>query len=77
MIKCGGDRYIVIDDQGNKFRANGFRRCECISSRVGEIIVKGLIFIEQGSTSVWFWRNNVKQLQEIILSLENNKKRLK
>ena len=59
-------RFLIEDSSGKLFRANGFRRCQRISERVGAILVKGLKLIEQGSASVWFWRYHPMQLKELI-----------
>lgn len=60
------ERYIVIDSNGTKFRASGFRRCHKISQEIGDLLVKGIPIIEQGCASVWFWRYHPKALKEII-----------
>ena len=68
MLKKGSSeryhRYNVVDGEGRLFRGNGFRRCEKISNRVGTILVDNMSFIEQGSCSVWYWRRNVKKLED-------------
>ncbi len=57
------DRFNVVDDKGERFRGNGFRRCERISHRVGGLIVDNLSRIEQSGRSVWWWRRNVASLE--------------
>ena len=47
---------LVIDNEGENFRGNGFRRC-------GKIICDNIKLIEHGCASVWYWRNNVKKLE--------------
>ena len=59
------DRYMVKDGDGNLFRANGFRRCERISKKVGDVLVKYINIMEQASCSVWYWRYHPSQLEEI------------
>ena len=34
-----GDRYMIVDGNGDQFRGNGFRRCEKITSEQGEWMV--------------------------------------
>jgi len=64
------DRYMVIDSKGVNFRGNGFRRCEKIQGKTGDILVKNIRIIEQGCASVWYWRRHLKELQELSLMLE-------
>ena len=59
------DRYMVVDNKGKNFRGNGFRRCEKISKRVGKTICDNIKIIEHGCVSVWYWRRNVKKLEEL------------
>jgi hypothetical protein len=60
------DRYMVVDSDGNNFRGNGFRRCERIQRKTGDLIVKGIPLIEQGCRSVWGWRRHLKDLERLI-----------
>ncbi len=48
-------RYIVIDNEGNPFRANGFRRIKKISHDRGVWLIKHFKEIEMSSHSVWWW----------------------
>lgn len=50
-------RYIVVDDKGQCFRANGFRRVAKISSRRGTWMVQHFALIKQMKNrySVWHW----------------------
>lgn len=47
------DRFIVVDDKGVPFRANGFRRAKKISGECGAFLVTRMRDIESGSWSVW------------------------
>jgi hypothetical protein len=53
----GHDRHLVVDADGNQFRANGFRRIALISSRRGSWMVRHFAHIErmQYRFSVWHW----------------------
>ena len=59
------NRFMVKNSKGVHFRANGFRRCERISQRVGDILVNNINIMEMGSCSVWYWRHHPQQLQAI------------
>lgn len=53
----GQMRHLVIDSNGAQFRANGFRRCEPVSSDRGTWIVDHMPVIERyrDAYSVWDW----------------------
>ena len=51
------DRHIVNDMQGIPFRAGGFRRCEKVSIKRGEWILKNIKDIAIASCSVWHFKN--------------------
>lgn len=59
------ERFLVEDNKGQLFRANGFRRCERVSQKVGYKIVATMPLIEQGCKSVWYWRRNTKKLEAL------------
>jgi hypothetical protein len=60
------ERYLVEDNKGHLFRANGFRRCEKITRCIGDVLVAGMPIIEQGCASVWYWKRHLKALKELI-----------
>ena len=60
------DRYMVIDSKGRNFRANGFRRCEKISTTMGNILVSGFPIIQQSQSSVWYWRYHPESLARLV-----------
>lgn len=49
------DRYIIVDDRGVPFRANGFRRVERITVERGKWLLDNAKDIELGDKSVWGW----------------------
>lgn len=49
------DRYIVVDDKGVPFRANGFRRAKRISDKRGRWILENEKEIEMSGRSLWGW----------------------
>ena len=49
------DRYIVVDDKGVPFRANGFRRAKRISQRRGKWLLDNAKDIELSGKSLWGW----------------------
>ncbi len=53
----GEIRYFVIDEHGNQFRRNGFRRVAKIGMERGNWIVRNISFIEKMGYkySVWHW----------------------
>lgn len=51
----GENRHIVVDSNGNPFRANGFRRVKKISKERGEWLLSHIKEIETGMRSVWWW----------------------
>lgn len=60
------DCFLVEDGDGNLFRANGFRRCELISKRVGRVLVEAIPSIgDKSGRSIWHWRRHIKALEEI------------
>jgi len=62
-----GDRYLVEDDKGQLARANGFRRCERISRRVGAALCAAApIFGDRPSKSVWWRRRHVKAMEQLV-----------
>lgn len=50
-----GDRFIVCDDSGMPFRANGFRRIKKISAERGAWMLRNAQRIEMSDRSVWGW----------------------
>jgi hypothetical protein len=63
------DRYLVDDGKGQLARANGFRRCERISNRVGHALC--LIMPHIGDIpgrSVWWWRQHVSAMEAMAIS---------
>src|SRR5262245_26932321 len=50
-----GARYLVADNDGKPFRANGFRRIKKISVQRGQWIIERISIIEQSNRSVWRW----------------------
>ncbi len=63
-----GDRYLVEDSNGDLFRASGFRRCEKIQRRTGDILVKAFPIIgDRPGHSLWYWRRHLKELEGLII----------
>lgn len=63
-----GERFMVHDEYGRPMRANGFRRCEKVSQRVGRAIVRAMTLGVIGDIegpSVWFWRHHPAKLESI------------
>ena len=60
------DRYLVEDDNGQLFRQSGFRRCERISQRIGNLLVAAASMIRMGDATVWHWRRHAKGMRELI-----------
>jgi hypothetical protein len=53
-LHCGTDqRHIVVDNAGNPFRANGFRRVKKISKERGAWMLQHAKEIETSGMSVW------------------------
>lgn len=60
------DRFLVVDEKGNQFRTNGFRRAKKISAARGNWIVKNLKLISISYRSLWYWyRAPWKVLKEL------------
>lgn len=68
------DRFIVVDDKGVPFRANGFRRVEKISAECGAFIVNNLRTIEYSGRSVWGFKRNWKKLDAAIRAERRGKR---
>ena len=49
----GTTRHLVVDSEGNQFRANGFRRVGKISKERGAWLVANMRWIELSGRSVW------------------------
>lgn len=49
-------RHLVVDDCGNQFRPNGFRRVAKVNKERGEFILRNRENIELGSRSLWWWK---------------------
>ena len=63
------DRFLIDDGNGNLARANGFRRCERISARVGAALCAAMPIIgDRRGRSVWWWRGHVNELDKIVRS---------
>ena len=69
LVDCNGkttNRFLVEDGDGQLFRASGFRRCERIQRRTGDILVAAFPFIgDQPGRSLWYWRRHLRELQEL------------
>ncbi|MDB5531534.1 MAG: hypothetical protein JWR51_4637 [Devosia sp.] len=51
-----GGRHYVVDEDGQQFRGNGFRRCEPITSEVGRHLIPRMPELERtppGEINVW------------------------
>ena len=48
-------RYSVVDDEGNNFRGNGFRRIKKISAERGKWLLERASSIESSGCSLWWW----------------------
>ena len=49
------DRFIIVDSEGQPFRANGFRRVKKISAERGAWLLGHAKEIETSGRSVWGW----------------------
>ena len=66
IMKGSQKRHMIVDNDGNQFRRNGFRRVERISHARGEFIVAHQTEIEaswpayrpgkKGCRSLWGWK---------------------
>jgi hypothetical protein len=66
-IRASGDvRYHIIDNSGNLFRGNGFRRIAKITPKFGNWLVKHSKDIDNGNRSLW----SLKKFQKRDLSLD-------
>jgi hypothetical protein len=62
-----GSRFLVSDSQGRPARANGFRRCERISERVGAALCAAMPALSnKHGRSIWWWRRHVSALEKLI-----------
>lgn len=54
---CGSRRYLVVDNEGNNFRHNGFRRVARVGLNRGNWMVAHLelIYKMRDRYSVWHW----------------------
>lgn len=55
LPKVGGERYMVVDGEGNQFRGNGFRRAQKIDANTGRWLLEHKAEIESSGRSVWDW----------------------
>lgn len=59
------ERYIIVDNEGKPFRANGYRRAKKISYQRGAWMLGHKEMIEQSSRSVWYWvRHSIKDYEK-------------
>lgn len=57
-------RHLVVDEDGNQFRGNGFRRVERISAEKGRWLLENAPLIELSGKSIWhFKRLKIKEVQ--------------
>lgn len=55
LPKVSENRYMVIDNEGNQLRGNGFRRIGKISRMRGEWLLRNKEVVEGSRISLWFW----------------------
>lgn len=60
----GQERHLVVDNDGNQFRANGFRRVDRISHERGCWLVAHFPEIEKSGRSLWWWRRQSMTVPE-------------
>ena len=67
-LHCGHyQRHIVVDENGQSFRGNGFRRCKKISKERGAWMLEHSKDIEMSGMSVWhFARCSMKWPNEKV-----------
>jgi hypothetical protein len=54
-------RFNVIDDEGDLFRHNGFRRMERIPKQIGLTLIKEMDKIENSGIGVWDYLKIIKE----------------
>lgn len=54
--KSSKGRHYVVDEHGNNFRSNGFRRVAKISRKRGEFILAHKDKIQQCPYTLWYWK---------------------
>lgn len=59
LPKAGGDRFQVVDSDGNQFRGNGFRRVQKIGANEGKWLLEHAAEIEASERSVWDWLDSL------------------
>lgn len=59
LPKTGGDRFQVVDSDGNQFRGNGFRRAQKIGANEGKWLLEHAAEIEASERSVWDWLDSL------------------
>lgn len=50
------DRHYIVDNNGIKFRTNGFRRVAKISKALGKYLLSDKHKIERSNRSLWWWK---------------------
>lgn len=61
LPKSGGERYMVVDSEGNQFRGNGFRRVKKIDVDTGKWLLKHAPQIQLSDRSLWDWLEYITQ----------------
>lgn len=61
------DRYQVVDDDGNQFRGNGFRRIKKIDPVIGAYILNNKSKITYSNKSLWWWERNRRNLTNRVV----------
>ena len=59
---CRNEHHFVVDNAGNHFRGNGFRRVAKISRECGVALVAHIPIIERSSRSVRGWKRFWREL---------------
>jgi len=66
------DRFLVVDGNGQRFRYSGFRRCERISEKIGNALVKLTpIISDKPGKSLWYWRRNYSKMLDFTWKWKN------
>ena len=60
LPKAGGYRFQVVDNEGNQFRGNGFRRAQTISENEGKWLLEHSREIESSGRSLWDWLDSLR-----------------
>lgn len=67
-----GERHFVVDNKGNQFRGNGFRRARKIKPEYGTWLLNNTTNIMSSDRSLWSWLRHVQICGHVGGNIQTN-----